>query len=586
MLGKFKLIKDFTELFFKLIPKAQKKEFGKLVALLAFGSMLELFGISLLIPFFSTVLDASSENVISKGFSRIGILDQRLVALTLGLSIIGFFLAKMMLFRFTTHKVGMFSFGVYRFYSLKMYEFIAAKSLLFLRKTNSNSIIRDIEISSNLFAQNVIIPVLSIMTEMVLIVIIILLLLYFNWMAILFLLVFLLPPFIIYYNKSKNKLREIAKLRHQFSAESRAALSEAIQGQLDIRIYDRQDFFFNRYKSQSDTNGRTQVDLHLYKTLPAKIIETAMVAGIVMLFIFSIIVVRDAEKILMLITVFGVAAFRTLPSANRLLAAIIMLKGGTHLMPQMKKVADWNSKNFQGEIRKSAFKFQAVLKLIGVSFRYQNDQGSVVEDLNLTVAKGELIAIVGQSGSGKSTLLNIIMGLINPQLGSVEVDGKSLEDIGPVNWWRNIGYVQQDVFMMDATIAQNIKLDAMVTAEEEMRISEILKSVALSDFIQSLPLGIHTQAGERASLLSGGQRQRIAIARALFWQTSFIVYDEATSAVDAQTEAAINETIFSLKKSGITQIVVSHKESILTYCDRVYRMERGHLKAVEASDQV
>ena len=223
--------------------------------------------------------------------------------------------------------------------------------------------------------------------------------------------------------------------------------------------------------------------------------------------------------------------------------------------------------------------FKNEIHLQNISYSYPKSKSESVKNINLKIKKGELLGIVGKSGSGKTTIIDIILGLLYPTTGTISID-KNLIDTRNLIWRSLFGYVQQDIFLIDDSLKKNI---ALGVAEEEINYQNLqyaINSAQLSNFVDSLPLKVETNVGEKGVKISGGQRQRIAIARALYFRPSVLILDEATSALDIETEKNVMESISNLK-GKCTIIIISHRLSILDNCDRVFKLEKDKLELVD-----
>lgn len=216
-----------------------------------------------------------------------------------------------------------------------------------------------------------------------------------------------------------------------------------------------------------------------------------------------------------------------------------------------------------------------------IGFQYSKSK-TLFENLNFVIQNNKVTAIMGSSGEGKSTLVDLLFGLYRPKRGKILVNHMDLEDINLVSWRKLIGYVTQDVFLFNSTIRENILIGNMDATDEEM-ISAVEKANA-KDFIEELPRGYDTVIGDRGLILSGGQRQRIAIARVLIRDPEIIIFDEATSAVDSETEKLIQECIIELSKSK-TVIIISHRESTVQNADIIYNLEKGRILEASVADK-
>ena len=219
--------------------------------------------------------------------------------------------------------------------------------------------------------------------------------------------------------------------------------------------------------------------------------------------------------------------------------------------------------------------FRSSVVLADVSYAYPTRSSPAIDRVSLEIQRGEHLGIAGETGSGKSTLADLIMGLLPPQSGSIAVDGVALGP-GDVGAWRqNIAHVSQSIFLADASIARNI---AFSVAEERLDMARVRKAAAeaeIAGFVETLPNGYETMVGERGVRLSGGQRQRIAIARALYKGAPLLVLDEATNALDPETEEKVLANVFA--DEGRTVLIIAHRPSAMKHCDRMIHLGAGRI---------
>jgi ATP-binding cassette subfamily C protein len=213
----------------------------------------------------------------------------------------------------------------------------------------------------------------------------------------------------------------------------------------------------------------------------------------------------------------------------------------------------------------------------GVQLNYGEHR--ILDDVSLEIPAGGITALLGPSGAGKTSLADLVCGLIRPERGSVRVDGIALEEIDLRAWRRTIGYVPQEVFLINDSVRENVMLGEHVS-DADVEIA--LERAGAWEFVSRLPQGVHSIVGERGGLLSGGQRQRICIARALVHGPKLLILDEATTALDSETEARIWESILRLR-GELTVLAISHQPLLMSVADRIYRVEGGKVKRVEAT---
>ena len=269
------------------------------------------------------------------------------------------------------------------------------------------------------------------------------------------------------------------------------------------------------------------------------------------------------------------AAFRMIPSVNRILSSLQQMK---YYSSTVNKIHNELTKN--KEFRKNNSNLEPCLisqiDIENLSFRYDPEKNFVLDDINLKIKKGETIGIVGESGSGKSSLVDLVNGLLKPSNGVIKIDGQDIQNNLP-QWQKNIGYVGQEIFLLDTTIKKNVAFEFDENKIDEPKVRGVIKVAQLESFVNELPLGINTKVGERGIQLSGGQKQRIGIARALYNDPDFLIFDEATASLDDKTEKEVMKSIYTLKGEK-TLIIVAHRTSTLSNCDKVYEINNGKIQ--------
>ena len=306
--------------------------------------------------------------------------------------------------------------------------------------------------------------------------------------------------------------------------------------------------------------------LEMIQHLPFCLSEMAVISGLTLLTVFG------TGDIKALVGVFAVAAFRLLPALRGILGGWTQVQNAVYSLRIIEEgLGDKGIEAVSPSWGQEAFSFQKEIRVEHLTYAYPESK-EVLKDFCCTIRKGEYVGICGESGVGKSTLFYLLLGFITPDKGAIRIDGRPLVDVPRQEWHRKVGYVQQEVFVLDGTLAENIALGCRSIDKE--RVAEIVRLVRLDAWVDELPQGMDTPLGEGGGRLSGGQKQRVGIARALYKKAEVLLLDEATSALDNETERAVNEMLLSLMKEcrGLTVLTIAHRESSLAYCHRVIRL--------------
>jgi ATP-binding cassette subfamily C protein len=360
---------------------------------------------------------------------------------------------------------------------------------------------------------------------------------------------------------------------------------------VDSRIIGCESYLGQRFRQSITRQSQMQTARNTIMRVTPLAIEVVALAGLLIIFLVIMRGSSSFAEAIPVMSVLGVATIRLKQVATRVSTQVNMLNQSRAYIPNLIK--DIHYLDGLAEARMSADGGSSLagnrntgtfelLELENVVYTYPDRElgelsklKPAVNGVSLKLRRGESIAFVGATGCGKSTLVNLVLGLLEPNQGTIKVNGKDIFSDLP-SWRRLLGYIPQTIFLLDDSIRANIAfgIPPNEISEEQLRLS--LKSARLDEFVSSLPDGINTVVGERGVRLSGGQRQRIGIARALYFDPEVLVMDEATSALDNKTESDVMEAIQNLKK-GRTLIMVAHRLSTVEDCDRLYYLQDGKL---------
>ena len=356
---------------------------------------------------------------------------------------------------------------------------------------------------------------------------------------------------------------------------------QALNGMKETLVTGRAPFFIERTTHHAREYAECQKSAMLFSTFPRLVIDTLAVAALV---ISALVITEggtDPQSILPSFVVFAVAAMRLMPSATRIANGLTQLRfhyAAVEVLYSELCTIDRNASGARETMSPSmvsARPFERCLRLAQVSFCYPGTLHPAIDQVTLEIPKGCWIGFIGPTGAGKSTLIDLILGLCIPTSGRILIDGNPLEtDVR--GWQRNIGFVPQNVYVFDDSICRNVAFGVEDHDIDETRVWEALRAAQIEKFVKSLPCSIDTIVGERGDRLSGGERQRLGIARALYRDPQVLVVDEGTANLDAETEAAIAQTLAGLRGQK-TIIVVAHRLALVAECDNIYLLSNGRI---------
>jgi ABC-type multidrug transport system fused ATPase/permease subunit len=310
--------------------------------------------------------------------------------------------------------------------------------------------------------------------------------------------------------------------------------------------------------------------------MPRYGLESIALGGIILVILIFLAIGRNLSSFLGIIAVYSFACYRILPCLQQVYANIVILNFEVPVLDNIYK----DLKNLkQKEIYPDSnfISLKRSINLNNICYSYPEDSRKIIKNISLTIPAQTTVGIVGSTGSGKTTLVDIILGLINAQEGKLEVDGIEINKSNVTNWQRLIGYVPQNIFIADNTIAANIAFGIEEKYIDQKIIERVAKIANISKFIEEeLPQKYLTSVGERGVRLSGGQIQRIGIARALYNNPKVLIMDEATSALDSFTEKEVMKEIYNLSQT-ITIIIIAHRLSTIEKCKIIFLIENGKL---------
>lgn len=559
---------------FLVLTRQDKKFLFALLAFSVFISFIESFAISLIMPFVSVASDFSlfETNAYLKGIYEYFALPAYELVVYFGLVLIIFYLARAILNALYFHLLARFSKGRYHLFALRIFsKYLNLDYESFTRKQHSNLLKTITQEAFNL--STMIASFLLMMSEICVVVLIYVLMLVVDYQITLFLSAFLLLNALILVRVLSPMMKRAGEKREEAMSAFFETLNTNLNNFKFIKLKGKEEDIAGLFGEQSFVFSRANITSESVNALPRLFLEAVGFA--VLVFIVVLLIWQkqgDIQSVLAMISLFVLALYRLMPSANRIITSyhdLVYYKNSLDIVYDVLMGVDEN-------LGDEKIDFKESLKLKNISFAYA-DKPLLFKGLNLTIKKGEKIAFIGESGSGKSTVVDIIMGLLKPKTGEIYIDKQILNAHHLKNFRQKIGYIPQQIYLFNDSIAKNIAFSDTV---DEKLLDKVIKQANLQTFIKGLKEGVNAKVGDGGSHLSVGQKQRIAIARALYAQPEILVLDEATSALDSQSEAKIMNEIYKISADK-TLIIIAHRLNTIDRCDKIYKIEKGKISLVE-----
>ena len=563
-----------------ILDRKQKINLGILLVIIFIGAFVELLGVSAVMPLIDVAMEP--ETIGEKWYfvligKYMGITDANQMILFLAVLLIIIYILK------NIYVMGMYSLQ-YRFVfnnqqrlSVRMMKSYMQQDYLFHVSKNVAEFQRNITSDVNGFF-TVALNVLQFLAEFSVSTVLIVFLLVQDWVstvAIAVLLFLFMGIFTVFFRKVLVKIGEESR---QANVQVTKCLFQAFSGIKEIKVANKESFFIMNYDKNYKDCARVQRQQSILTYLPKPVMETVCICSLMLAMIIKIAVVKsDIASFVTTLSVFAVAAFRMLPSFNKITCFISgMMFNKPAIDSVYRDLMEIEQLKEQRKVEQTDTEKVSLTTAIGlenVSFRYPESDKWILKNANLNIRKNTSVALIGASGAGKTTAADLILGILEPQEGSVTIDGTDIKKC-MASWHENIGYIPQAIYLMDDNIRANVAFGIPESEIDDAAIEKALREAQLDQFVHALPDGLDTMIGDRGVKLSGGQRQRIGIARALYRNPDVLILDEATSALDNDTEKEVMEAIDGLHGTR-TLIVIAHRLSTIRKCDKIYEVGNG-----------
>ena len=592
-------IKNYIVKFLYILSDDKKQIFFLTFAFILI-SLMDAIGISIIGPFVSFAIHPDKikqNNWLNWAYQDSNLTPNKFLAY-LGLLIIIVFCLKSIISFFTQFYIFRLSYRQKGKLANRLLKAYLQAPYTFHLNKNSAQIINRIVSETQIFSNRITLALLKTVSNSFIILILTILLCITNFLAIVAIVVSVLPLLILLY-LFKHRLKRWGKNATKANQAMVRIINHSLGGIKETKIIGCEPYFEKQLAEQSKIYARVFSLSQTFSITPKIIIELLLIVllvGFMSLYLAfnQNIEPQNIQELTSTISIFALASIRLKPAMVVMIQSLTLLRNSSYVLDKLyldlKETEDikidnnieyssdintekkfTNNKNISREV----IGFDDHIVINSLNYRYPNALQDSLQEISITINKGESISFIGKSGAGKTTLVDVILGLLEPQKGDIQVDGKSIYT--NLRSWQNlVGYIPQSIFLIDDTLEKNIAFGVPKDAIDRQKLHQAIKSAQLEEVVENLPNGLKTIVGERGLLLSGGQRQRVGIARALYHEREILVLDEATAALDNETESLITEAITSLSGKK-TLIIIAHRLTTVKHCDRIYLMEKGSI---------
>ncbi len=587
-------MKSFISKFLFIIGNRKQKLFYLLLLFLLI-SIIDAVGIGLIYPFIKLATEPSlieKNNITAFLVKLLNLSPSYYLIPILGLAITVIFIVQSVSYLYAQRYISDFIYEQKRVLTLDLMKAYLYAPYTFHLKRNSATITNNILVEVSTFCGSFLTAFLRGITNFIILLVLVLLLAKTNLFFLVLIGITIFPTTLITSYISTSKVKTLGREISQTNDELIRLINHSLGGLKDTKITGSESFFIKSINQQAKESSRLSALFEILLAIPPVVIKNSLIVFVVLFISWaSLGSSQSMASVGGIMAVFGIASIRLIPAVNSLVQAIAQVRNFSYVIDKiyldLKEIENEqedidifvaNSQIKNSESEKSSYSvmpFGQKLSLKNIIYQYPDVSAKAINDISFDIYKGQSIGLIGKSGSGKTTLIDIILGLLYPKSGDIQVDDVSIYQ--NLRAWQNlIGYIPQSIFLTDETIEKNIAFGTPDHLIDQVKLEKAIKSAQLEELIQELPQGAKTQVGERGVRLSGGQRQRVGIARALYHEREILVLDEATSALDNETEQLVNESIKSLSGTK-TMIIIAHRLSTVEHCDRLYLLGQGKI---------
>lgn len=577
-------MKTLNKLLDLLTPKERKRA-RLMMAMILIMAMLDMIGVASIMPFMAVLANPDVVNtsaILNNVYVKLGFTDPNKFLFYLGI-LVFILLVVSLAFKALTNYTQLY-FALIGEYSIskRLLEGYLHQPYSWFLSRHSANLGKIILSEVNKVVSQVAIPMMTLISQFTVAAALLTLLILIDPQLALIVGLTLASAYILIFKATRGLLSRIGLEQAKANHERFIAVSEAFGASKEVKVGGLEQAYIRRFSIPALIYARHEANVQVISQVPRFALEAIAFGGMLLVVLYHMAKTGSFDRALPTIALYAFASYRLMPALQQIYSAVTLLRFANpalntlhaDLMSLQPSLSKLNS-----NLACDNLPYNQAITLNRIQYFYPNAQQPALKNINLTIKSKSIVGFVGASGSGKTTTVDLILGLLDAQEGTLEIDGQVITERNKRVWQRRIGYVPQQIYLADDTVAANIAFGLDAEDIDQANVERVAKIANLHDFVvNKLPSQYQTKVGERGVRLSGGQRQRIGIARALYNSPQVLVFDEATSALDNLTEQAVMEAVHSLAHE-ITIILIAHRLTTVKACDTIFLLDNGELVA-------
>ena len=577
---------DMYRKLFSLLDRRERRQFYVVCAMILVMGLFDMAGVAVILPFLRVVTDPSiieSSTRLSAIYDWFAPSNMQNFLVILGGIVLAVLLLSLVVKVVTMYAVARFSQMRKYHLSSRLLEGYLRQPYVWFLERHSSQLTKTVMQEVDRVVGSAMVPAMRIIAQMTTVFFMLLLLLLIEPKVAISVGIVLAGLYVLIFGTVRKTLGRVGETLVEVNSQRFRVISEVIGGVKEVKLAGIERNYMKRFRKPTLIHAKTLMIEQLAVEMPRYLLEALLFGGMVIIVLVLLISNNGSiTDVIPVLGLFAVAGLRMLPAVQLVYHSLSAMRVGRAVLDIVHRdlhLLGKSGSDLPDESGRAPLKLTQKLQLEDVKYAYPNMERAAIEGMNMTIAANTTVGIVGGTGAGKTTTVYVILGLLTPDSGRMTADGVEINLSNIRAWQDNVGYVPQQIFLTDDTVAANIAFGVPEEKRDQAKIERAAKIASLHDFVLSeLPEGYSTWVGERGVRLSGGQRQRIGIARALYHDPDILILDEATSALDNITERAVMDAVSNLGHAK-TIIMIAHRLTTVQDCDTIFLLENGCVSA-------